>query len=153
MDKDLDLAQSSFVHYGIGTTEEEAEIKQKLGHFNDYPPNVEEITQSHFLWLWSVSPAWRKREYRQAFKRDEFGERIDRQMHELHFWIFPDFSGIGWESHYDGKATRSEIDAYTCTYFKFIYCDHEYETIENRMSYWVGKCKKCGYTKAVDSSG
>lgn len=123
---------------------DQAEIDVKLGGFNQMPPNWRKITLSEFLWLWAVKPASRTRDYRQA--------KIADRYHDVNMFIFPDFSGIGWITYYDGRATRADVDAYQADWFKFDYCDHDWETITQRMSYWEGECKLCGYRKAVDSS-
>jgi hypothetical protein len=122
--------------------QEQKLINERLGSYGQYPPNSEEITQSEFLWLWEVKPAHRIKQYRQV--RDKNNERAT-----LWFWVFPDFSGVGWRTSYNGRGK----DGYTCTYFKFAWCEHDWETIINRMTYRVYVCKKCGYRNEVDSSG
>jgi hypothetical protein len=129
------------------TPEQTKEVESRLGHFNDLPPNWKEISESEYYWRWTIMPARRIYQFRQV------------QLHErepyrnLSLFVHPgDFSGIGFILEYDGRATRVEIDAYKPRYIKWAVCEHDFETITQRMSYWEGRCTKCGYEKAIDSS-
>ena len=129
------------------TTEDTAKVNYVLGTgYNELPKNHEVITESEFFWRWSVMPAKRIYQHRQV-KIGAFWQNVSMFVHP------GDYSGIGFHIDYNGRATRSEIDAYKPTYFKWVVCDHEFETTTTANCYWEGKCTKCGYVKSVDSSG
>lgn len=121
------------------------EIREKLGEFNEMPPNVEWITESE--WLWRCGHMYNcPVDYRQVKLPDE------RTYHGVYLMIAADFSGVGFVRVYDGKATRATIDAFKARWFKFKYCNHEFETTLQYNCHWEGKCKKCGYESVIDSS-
>jgi hypothetical protein len=134
------------------------QVEEKLGGYNSMPPNWEEIYVSEFLWKFGQKNHDAFQAFRQVVlptvgfgqKQKHIGAK-DGFCH-VFFWVNADYSGVGFIIHYNGMATRSETDAFFPQYFKFHYCEHDFETTISRMSYWEGKCKKCGYVKAVDSS-
>jgi hypothetical protein len=131
------------------TLEQNQLVDDKLGTgFNELPPNTTKISESEFYWRWSIRPARSYYQYRQV--------RLGPKNYpcSVSLFVHPgDFSGIGHWIEYDGRATRAEIDAYKPHYFKWHICEHDFETITSRMNYWEGRCTKCGYEKAIDSSG
>jgi len=134
------------------------ELPKEFGSFNDMPPNWEEITESEFIWLFNVKPANRKQYYRQVVLPTVKGHYSHSVVPDykatcsVFFWVFPDFSGVGFITHYNGAATRSREDAYFAQWFKFKWCEHEWETLVSRMCYHEYRCTKCGYKEVVDSS-
>lgn len=139
--------------------EKAAEIESKIGGYNDMPPNVSMIKESEFLWLFGQKHANGYQDFRQVKlptvtydgKRENIGA-IETFCH-VYLWINTDLSGVGMIRHYNGVATRSRVDAFFSQYFRFHYCKHDFETLEQSMSWWKGKCRKCGYVEAIDSSG
>jgi hypothetical protein len=134
------------------------QVTEKLGGYNNMPPNWHEITESEFYWRYGHE-ANRFHDYRQCkvMTVNGFGApRTDKYTREVYLSVYMfvnhDFSGIGFIKHYNGQATRSEIDAYWPQYFAWTWCEHEFETIASHMCYWEGRCKKCGYVRAIDSS-
>jgi hypothetical protein len=133
-------------------------IREQLGGYNELPPNFETITESEFLWRFGQKHASGATEYRQVVVPSVgYGEGRDslgsREMYcSMYMWVNHDFAGVGFITHYNGQATRSEIDAFFPQYFKFKVCDHDFETLEERMGWWKGRCRKCGYIHAIDSS-
>ena len=127
--------------------EDTLKVEYALGTgYNELPKNHEVITESEFFWRWSIMPAKRIYQHRQV--------KIGAFWRNVSMFVHPgDYSGIGFYLEYDGKATRVEIDAYKPVYFKWQVCEHEFETTHTGNCYWEGKCTKCGYVKAVDSSG
>lgn len=129
---------------------------QELGGYNDMPPNWQEITESEFLWRFQQS--W-KPEFRQVVLPSvRYGEgRADLGSQEIfcnvYMWIAPDLSGVGFIRHYNGVATRSKEDAFFAQFFRWTYCEHDFETLESRMTWWRGRCRKCGFVSSIDSSG
>jgi hypothetical protein len=127
-----------------------------LGGYNEMPPNWETITESEFLWRFQQN--W-KNEFRQiplpsigyGEGRESLGSR--EIFCDVHMWVAPDLSGVGFITHYNGRATRSTEDAFFAQFFKWTHCEHQFETTVSRMSYWEGTCSKCGYHKTIDSSG
>lgn len=135
------------------------EILEKLGGYNEMPPNWETIQESEFLWRFGQKHANGGTDFRQVvlpsvpFGKDRRYRGERETFCNVFMWVNFDFAGVGFIIHYNGMATRSESDAYHAQWFKFHYCDHEFITITQRMCYWEGQCSKCGFVKAVDSSG
>jgi hypothetical protein len=121
-------------------------VIERLGNYNQMPPNWVEITESEYYWRFSI-----KRGAQPEFRQAIAGKH--KHYSSVYLWIDPDYSGIGFVVEYDGRATRSEIDAYKPLYFKWTWCEHEFETTHRANCYWEGTCKKCGYHEAIDSSG
>lgn len=132
---------------GIWPTQEDtAKVNYVLGGFNKIPDGYEVINESEYYWRWNIKPAKSIYQYRQVV--------IDDRYKDCSLFVHPgDYSGIGFYLEYDGRATRVEIDAYKPIYFKWKVCEHEFETMHSGNCYWEGKCTKCDYVKAVDSSG
>jgi hypothetical protein len=135
---------------------ERAELTVKLGGYNEMPPNWQEITESEFIWRWGQQQ--RISVFRQVILPtfDSHGSQKitgKRKMYcDVNMFVNSDFGGIGWIEHYNGAATRSEIDAYKAQWFKWAWCEHSYKTTLSRMCYREYECEKCGYKMAVDSS-
>ena len=92
-------------------------LPPEMGGYNEMPPNWRKITQSEFLWLFGQGQ--KKMHFRQVKHPSvPFGKlEVDpaREMYcDVYFWDFPDHSGIGWITHYNGMATRSREDAFLC---------------------------------------
>lgn len=116
-------------------------IEKELGGYNSMPPNVEYITESEFLWRVSFgNPIFRQ-------------VLIDGHWRDVYMFTQPDLSGVGFIRKYDGRAMSAAEDAYSAQWFKWTYCEHEYETTHRANCYWEGTCKKCGYHHMIDSSG
>lgn len=130
-----------------------------LGSYNDMPPNWRTITESEFFWLFGQT-ATARHEYRQVVLPTViYGQSQDEQFKRelycsVNFWVNPDRSGIGFITHYNGVATRSDIDAFWPQYFKFHVCDHKgtAKTTVSRRCYNEYECTNCGYKWSVDSS-
>jgi hypothetical protein len=62
-------------------------------------------------------------------------------FHATIFWFYG--YGVAMVRHVYGKD---------CIRYYRLGCKHDYKTVESRMCYWRGTCKKCGHTSAIDSS-
>lgn len=118
-----------------------SETQEKLGGYNSMPPNCEPISESEFLWKVSYKTPM----FRQV--------QIENHWRDVYMFVQPDLNGVGYIRKYDGRAMRVTEDAYTASYFKWTFCNHEYETTHQGNCYWEGTCKKCGFHNAIDSSG
>jgi hypothetical protein len=127
-------------------------VAERLGGWGKMPPRWERITESEWLWRFSIKRGEHLQEFRQI-AIDEDGVEGQSFVKSTYLWIAPDYSGIGFVVLYNGRATRSEIDAYKPLYFKWRWCDHEFRTTHRSNCYWEGECVKCGYRDAIDSSG
>lgn len=132
--------------------EQKASLEEKLGGYNSMPPNWTEINEGEFLWRFCQKHANGYQDFRQV-KLPSTGYHGDKRASWCHvyLWINMDLAGVGMIVHYNGRCA-DEDHGYHPQYFKFEYCQHEFETTVSRMCYWEGKCKKCGYVKAIDSS-
>ncbi len=124
-------------------------IAEQLGFYNELPPNFEKIGQGEFLWRFSVSAAERVYQFRQVIWPTSSPYGMREHYCSMHLWVLPDWSGFGWITEHNSGVPHPEN--YTATYFKFAACNHDYETLVNRMCYWEGRCKICGYWNAIDS--
>lgn len=119
-----------------------------VGRYNEMPQNWSEITESEFFWRWGISPA--SMHTTQVHKQVRLSE--GEALRNVTCFVHPDGGGIGWICIYDGRATRSEIDAFKPVYFKWYSCEHDFETTKTSRCYWEGRCTKCGWEIYVDSS-
>jgi len=109
-----------------------------IGGYNDLPPNFKQITEKEFAQssFFNYEPI--RREFRQV------RNLVEKEMYSaiILFW-YSDGSGI---------AIRRDFWEGKIYFYSFYICEHDYETIENRMCYIKSKCIKCGHISEVDSS-
>jgi hypothetical protein len=135
--------------------------EERLGGYNDLPPNWTEITESEWAWRFTGLRGVQFTDFRQAKMKSlgrpwSGGKHVyppQEMYHNIHMWVCWDWKGLALVADYTGEATRSEVDAFKLRYFKFHYCDHDYETTVSRMCYREMVCKKCGTKDTIDSSG
>lgn len=126
--------------------EEEQAHEKKFGRFNDFPPNWKKITQEEFSRVFFTRP-YELEEYRQLILMH------GKPAKEARMFFYEDGTGVAIVRHpYTGGMT----------FFAFAACEHEYEALSQEQCrkegiyhggncYHVSRCKKCGYTYAVDS--
>jgi len=122
-------------------------LEEKLGGYNDFPPNWIEITQSDFLRR-TLMCVPQYIDYRQMYstKKDGRTKNFHQTYTPATLYIYQDLSGVAVERVYQHNGT------YTAKYYAFIACVHDFETVTQRMCYSKSKCKKCGYVMEIDSS-
>ena len=133
-------------------------LKRDLG-YNYLPEPFREATLSEFLWSLSIySPS--EVGHRQVWERNDDGVGTRIATFKI-FWFYD--CAIAVEIKYDGKATRSEIDAFTIGKIYRIGCDHKWRTINReeclQRDIWHGgrcwhvtECTECGMMRSYDSS-
>ena len=132
------------------------EHEAKWGKYNDFPPNIQEITEGEFAQSMFFSYDPTMTEYRQVVRRKS-GEPDPVKLcanSGLKLFYFHDNTGIAMCHDYYAKKVH---------YFKFFLCEHTYIELSHAQAtaeghyhggrcYHVLKCSKCGLVTAHDSS-
>jgi len=121
-------------------TKEPADHAEKYGRYNDPPPNFKEITEGEFSRSYFMTYSPEFVEWRQI--RDDSKKTFTHQT-SIHLFYYYDGTGLGIVCEFWNNKVR---------YFKFALCEHEYTEENIRMCLHKYTCKKCGYSKTVDSS-
>jgi hypothetical protein len=116
------------------------EIKEKLGDFNDLPPNFQEISIKEFVRSNFFIYSYKYHDFRQVTNKKAFD--VEYAVN-LRLFIFDDYSGFALRNDYWGKKLHI---------YKFAYCIHETEITKQNNCYREFVCRKCGYKSVIDSS-
>jgi hypothetical protein len=123
------------------------DIKRNSGdHFNDFPPNMREISPSDFWhWFGSYQPAGT--EFRQPI--------VDRGFWGNLTLLFSNHAmteGYAFTTHWDPVSGHNGPNDFWPRFFRFGICIHvdTASTIGNCLRKYT--CKKCGRSYTIDSS-
>lgn len=126
--------------------------RARLGGYNDWPPNAEEVSQDEF-WDAFFSGDWTYAGARQPRRR-----RAERGVHGV---VYVDHGRVDarlwWRGTGDGLMVTRRFtpeDRHTATrFYRFAACVHDWEVAHEANCYREYACRRCGARHAVDSSG
>ena len=128
----------------------------RFGGFNDFPPNWASCNANTFWQKFNIYGPGKRNEHRQLGRRDGkwvCGQAGQGSLLDAHLFFYDDDTGLAIQVEWSHAKNANDGYLYTPKFYKFYLCEHDYETTQNRMHYWEGKCRKCGYVNFVDSSG
>lgn len=126
------------------------EHEDAIGHYNELPPNLEQIEEWQF-WSWFLTyvPIRGGRTLRQCM-RDRDGNKLDRmRQFTLLISAIGPAGPEGYAIEHDHGVRRGPAAFYT-----FTCCVHEWKTTANTIRGWHEReCVECGMHESWDSSG
>lgn len=120
------------------------EIEDKIGGYNDMPPNMVDIDESEFF------SEFRRKSWKYYGPRQACADKERRgRMTELHLWFDRIGDGVGFKMMPVPGGRHGDVRP---VYFKFGPCVHDYVHKNVGRCLHRYTCSNCGHSYEIDSS-